>query len=99
MRVTPPAEKNPTRLLAKNYDIKESSAQKIIAFAGKKNKMKMLPELGLTSKDVAPLLRLEMPEQASIQKISTKLEEDPAKIERLLADFVGDIKSVNDTLN
>ncbi len=80
-------------LLAQNYGISAASAQKISDFAQDKDADAILDSMGVTSDDLAPLSDFEMPSQETIQTISANLGEEPAKIEKVFADFVAQTKA------
>lgn len=79
-------------LLAQDYGIKVSSAQKILALAGSSNKIQALAQLGLHVEEGMALMKYEMPDSTVIHTVAAKLGERPAAIKRLVRDFLQDIK-------
>jgi hypothetical protein len=79
-------------LLAHDYDISHDAAQAIVNFAGSDDQEKALADLGLSATDAAQLANLQMPSQEVIVKVASKLGEDPAKIEKVMAGFIADVK-------
>jgi hypothetical protein len=85
----------PTAHLAHDFDISVSSAEKIIRLASRnaKEMKEVLKEMGLTSKDVAPLGKLKMPGKECLEKIASHLGEDESKIEHVIQGFISDIQA------
>lgn len=79
--------------LVSNYGIRLSSAQTIIDLAGGANQEQTMSNLGISAEALAPLATYEMPSKETIKDISYKLTEDSAKIEKILSDFISDIKA------
>jgi len=82
--------------LAQDYSISPESAQTVITLASseKTNEQKAaIAKMGVTATQMAPLNRLEMPDQSTIETIANKLGEEPSKIENVLTDYVTDVKA------
>lgn len=86
-------ENNPAVLLARDYNIQTSSAKKILEFAQSNDKAKILASYGLEAKDVSSLVAFEKPSHEVLNKIAVKLGEKPSKIDRIMTDFVRDMRA------
>jgi len=93
----PQAKVDSATLLAQDYGLKMTSAQKIIVLASGKNLDASAADLGITKFDLAPLAELEMPSQSVLAKVAAHLGEPQDKIEKVFADFVRDISAEQGT--
>ncbi len=82
------------KLLAEDYDIKYSSAAQILAITNQAaNREEVVKKLQLQPRDLQALGKLELPSRESVEKVAQALGERPAKIEKILKDFLSDAKS------
>jgi len=88
-------ELNEVTLLSLNYSIKEEAAAKIINFASGNDRETSLNAMGVSLEEMTPLANLEMPTRESVAKIAAALDESDAKVERILSDFIADMKAEN----
>lgn len=79
--------------LARSYSISLDSANTILELTSGENQKEQLAALGLDVSDVSSLANLEMPSRESVDKVALALNEQSISIERLMADFVRDIKA------
>lgn len=85
---------NSAILLANDYGIKVSSAEKILAITtNATNRDTVVKKLNLSNADMKAISNLEMPSRASVQNVANSLGERSAKVERLLTDFIADVKA------
>ena len=84
----------PQDLLVAKYGISSSSSETIVKLAqsNERRQAKALASMGLSSDDIGAFAKLEMPSADGIDKMATALNEDPAKIQALITDFITDIK-------
>ncbi|MCO5142146.1 MAG: hypothetical protein M9962_03545 [Oligoflexia bacterium] len=80
-------------MLARDYSIKVSSAQKFLDLAEASNKAPAAKALGLNEKDISTLNKLEMPNRAVLNKVAKKLGERRTRVERVVRDFISDVKA------
>lgn len=84
---------NGAALLALDYGIEQSSAEKITAFASNVQDEQSIRDLGLTQDEVASMSRFEMPSQETIGKIAHTLGESDEAVKNIVADFLEDVKN------
>ena len=84
---------NEAALLALDYGIEQKSADTILQLAKSQTRLAALEKLGLSQEEAAPLLRLEMPSDASIQHMASTMGEDAGVVKQILADFITDLKT------
>ena len=83
-------------LLANDYGLKITSAQKILVLASGKNMDSAAADLGISKMDLAPLADFSMPSLSVIAKVAAQLGEPQDKIQKVFADFVRDINAEQD---
>jgi len=81
--------------LSNVYGIQENSAETIIKLANGDNQKNVLGDLGVTASDLQPLTELKMPAQSTIETMSKSLNEDQYTVERIIQDFISDVKAEN----
>ena len=82
--------------LAQDYDISQQSAEKIVTFAGTTDltdKKKALAELGVTTREVAPLAKMQLLSDETFDKIADALGEDSYKVHNVFEGFTEDVKA------
>ncbi|PIS11576.1 MAG: hypothetical protein COT73_03190 [Bdellovibrio sp. CG10_big_fil_rev_8_21_14_0_10_47_8] len=89
---TDAASEDPARLLSEDFSISRDSAGKILEVVKTGNK-EALKAINVKPRELAPLLKLQMPDRGSIEKIADALNEDPAKIENIMSHFIMDIRA------
>ena len=80
-------------LLAGDYGIAVSSAAKIIQFAAGENMSQSLQDLNLSPEEASALANLNMPTDATVQKVASKLGEASSTMKKIFSDFVQDASS------
>lgn len=86
-------QRDAAELLARDYNIRTSSARKILQLAESREKEKFLGALGLRAEEIAPIVKLEMPSNHVVNKIAGKLGEKSSRISRVLSDFLHDVRA------
>ena len=90
---------SPKDLLATKYGISAESSATIVHLAqsNERRQAKTLASLGFSSDDLSAFAKLEMPSTEGINQMATSLNEDSAKIQALITDFISDIKVERET--
>ena len=88
------ASDSSAKLLARDYGIRYSSAQKILAITNQAdNRDAVIKRLGVPASDLRAIAKLESPSRDTVEKVAHALGERPEKLERILKDFLADAKS------
>ncbi len=88
------ANNSSAKLLAGDYGIKLSSAVQILAITNQaENRDAVVKKLRIQPSDLRAIAKLEQPSREVVEKVAQALGERPAKIERILKDFLADAKS------
>lgn len=85
---------SPASMLAGDYGIKFSSAEKILAITTNSiNRNEIVKKMKISRSDLKAISKFELPSREIMQSVARSLGERPAKIERILTDFIADAKA------
>lgn len=87
-------EPSDASLLAADYGIKLSSAEKILDVAANtEGREEAIRALRLSQEDLTVMKQFEMPSSYGVNKMARALDEKPEVLEKLIADFLKDAKA------